>query len=229
MHVHLPKPLHGWRAFTGEVGIIVVGVLIALSAEQFVETMSWRNHVSEARADLRSELETDLAAAQERIQFAPCVARRMDQIDRLIDNPPAHPWKLLPGHIVVPIRVWSSAEWDSALATGAVAHMRRDDRARYAQVYALVAGLRPLLQDEFTTVTELYLLEHGGPLSEASQDRLRADVARIRGYNGLIAVASLEFSRQMGAAGIVLTARDKQELKTEVCIMPLDTLRAARG
>jgi hypothetical protein len=25
MHVHLPKPLHGWRDFVGEVGIIVVG------------------------------------------------------------------------------------------------------------------------------------------------------------------------------------------------------------
>ena len=25
MHVHLPKPLHGWRAFVGEVGIIVHG------------------------------------------------------------------------------------------------------------------------------------------------------------------------------------------------------------
>ena len=29
MHLHLPKPLHGWRAFVGEVGIIVLGVLIA--------------------------------------------------------------------------------------------------------------------------------------------------------------------------------------------------------
>ena len=37
MHFHLPKPLHGWRAFTGEVGIIVIGVLIALGAEQIVE------------------------------------------------------------------------------------------------------------------------------------------------------------------------------------------------
>ena len=37
MHVHLPKPFHGWREFIGEVGIIVIGVLIALSAEQFVE------------------------------------------------------------------------------------------------------------------------------------------------------------------------------------------------
>jgi hypothetical protein len=229
MHVHLPKPLHGWRAFAGEVGIIVVGVLIALSAEQFVETMSWRSRVSEARADLRSELETDLAAAQERIQFAPCVARRMDLIDRMIDNPPAHRWKLLPGHAVVPIRVWSSAEWDSALATGAVAHMRSEDRARYAQIYSLLAGLHPLLQDEFTTVTELYLLEHGGPLSEASQDRLRADVARIRGYNGLIALASSELSRQLAVVGIALTARDEQELKTEVCIMPSDARAGAGG
>jgi uncharacterized membrane protein YraQ (UPF0718 family) len=29
MHFHLPKPLHGWREFKGEVGIIVLGVLIA--------------------------------------------------------------------------------------------------------------------------------------------------------------------------------------------------------
>ena len=32
MHISVPKPLHGWRQFTGEVGIIVIGVLIALAA-----------------------------------------------------------------------------------------------------------------------------------------------------------------------------------------------------
>ena len=41
MHVHLPKPLHGWRAFVGEVGIIVIGVLIALAAEQVAEDWRW--------------------------------------------------------------------------------------------------------------------------------------------------------------------------------------------
>ena len=33
MYVQLPKPLHGWRQFAGEVGIIVLGVLIALGAQ----------------------------------------------------------------------------------------------------------------------------------------------------------------------------------------------------
>jgi hypothetical protein len=54
MHFHLPKPLHGWRAFAGEVGIIVIGVLIALSAEQFAEYLHNRaqvRHGEEALTD----------------------------------------------------------------------------------------------------------------------------------------------------------------------------------
>ena len=42
MHIHLPKPLHGWREFLGEVGIIVIGVLIALGAEQVIEDIRWQ-------------------------------------------------------------------------------------------------------------------------------------------------------------------------------------------
>ena len=34
MRVKLPKPLHGWREFAGEVGVVVLGVLIALAAQQ---------------------------------------------------------------------------------------------------------------------------------------------------------------------------------------------------
>ena len=31
MHVHLPKPLHGWRALVGEVGIIVEVLALVLA------------------------------------------------------------------------------------------------------------------------------------------------------------------------------------------------------
>jgi hypothetical protein len=34
MHIHKPKPLHGIREFLSEIGVIVVGVLIALGLEQ---------------------------------------------------------------------------------------------------------------------------------------------------------------------------------------------------
>ena len=37
MKLSVPKPIHGWREFAGEVGIIVLGVLIALGAQQVAE------------------------------------------------------------------------------------------------------------------------------------------------------------------------------------------------
>jgi len=40
MRVRVPKPLHGWRAFAGEVGVIVLGVLIALGAQQAAEALN---------------------------------------------------------------------------------------------------------------------------------------------------------------------------------------------
>ena len=55
MHIHLPKPLHGWREFVGEVGIIVMGVLIALGAEQVIEAVHHRSQVHDAVAKLRAE------------------------------------------------------------------------------------------------------------------------------------------------------------------------------
>ena len=39
----LPKPLHCWREFAGEVAIIVMGVLIALGAEQVVISFNDRS------------------------------------------------------------------------------------------------------------------------------------------------------------------------------------------
>ena len=48
MHVHYPKPLHGWREFGGEVGVIVLGVLIALGAQQLMSDWQWRNDVRDA-------------------------------------------------------------------------------------------------------------------------------------------------------------------------------------
>ncbi|HTK72654.1 MAG TPA: hypothetical protein VL331_09175 [Croceibacterium sp.] len=55
MHIHLPKPLHGWREFIGEVGIIVIGVLIALAAEQAIEALHHRSQVHDAIAALHAE------------------------------------------------------------------------------------------------------------------------------------------------------------------------------
>ena len=42
MDVHKPKPIHGWRDLVKEIGVIVIGVAIALAGEQGVEWLHWR-------------------------------------------------------------------------------------------------------------------------------------------------------------------------------------------
>src|SRR4051812_42777269 len=90
MHFHLPKPLHGWREFAGEVGVIVIGVLIALSAEQVVETIHWRSEVRTARGELKSEMSYANRVFAYRIAAEPCIARRLDMVDSLVERAARH-------------------------------------------------------------------------------------------------------------------------------------------
>ena len=203
MHVHLPKPLHGWREFLGEVGVIVIGVLLALGADQLVERTTWRKHVAEAKEDLRGELQADLFNAQERVLMESCIDRRLDQLEQIIDRPPAQPWKLLAGH------------------------MRAKERMQYAGVYAFVRTLNELARDEFAVAVEFRMLERGGPLSEVTQDRLRADVARVRGYNHVFALGGTQISTLIRALGVELTPEDREVLADMKCPMPADTLPGA--
>ena len=72
MEIHKPKSVHSWRELFSEIGIIVVGVLIALSAEQVVDTIRWNHKVAEAESAMRSELGRDLAFASGQVAMKDC-------------------------------------------------------------------------------------------------------------------------------------------------------------
>ncbi len=55
MHLHRPKPLHGWRELLLEIGVIVVGIVIAIGLEQAVELF----HHGHQREQLTSALRRD--------------------------------------------------------------------------------------------------------------------------------------------------------------------------
>jgi hypothetical protein len=60
MDIHKPKPWRGVREFGKELGTIVLGVLIALGAEQAVEWLHRGAEVRETREALRDELGLNL-------------------------------------------------------------------------------------------------------------------------------------------------------------------------
>jgi hypothetical protein len=84
MHIPLPKPLHGWRAFVGEVGIIVLGVLIALAFGQLAQSVHDRIAAAQAREAIRAEVRENLWWLEIRENYEPCIDGMINQLGSVL-------------------------------------------------------------------------------------------------------------------------------------------------
>ena len=174
----LPKPLHGWRQFAGEVGVIVLGVLIALGAQQLVEGVNDRAAVGELRNALRAELADDRARWEDMRASDPCTRQRLDALDRWAGAAPAQ------SRLVRPFRLmlWNmhSSSWDIAKASPAAAHIPLGERLTYADLYAAIDNWREYLAEERVNAVELSaLLENADQADSRRQIRFHVAKARI--------------------------------------------------
>ena len=170
MHFHLPKPLHGWREFAGEVGIIVIGVLIALSAEQVVERIHDHEQVGQLRDALRAELADDRARWEHIRAQDHCTEQRLDQLDTWIAGAPANA-RL--SHSPYPVMLWNmhSSAWDLAKTSPAASHIPLKERLVYASLYGAIDNWRQFFNEEYANMDSL-----AGLLATADQPDNRAQV-----------------------------------------------------
>ena len=87
MDIHKPKPWRGWPELAKEIGTIVIGVLIALGAEQSVEWLHWRHEVEAERRSLLAEAQDALDVVLVRQSEQGCVDARLNQVHVLIQRP----------------------------------------------------------------------------------------------------------------------------------------------
>jgi len=183
MHVHLPKPLHGWRAFFGEVAIIVLGVLIALAAEQMVERWRWSREVHETRLAADSELAHDLGVFEHRLGQMDCVGKRLADLDRWLQGwrdgkPPK-----LKGPIGAPpgyglhFNVWD------ATAGEARAHMNLETKLAYAGLYDVLKNFGTGRDREREAWASLSDYDGATDLDRQDLLKIRGLITRIRAFN----------------------------------------------
>jgi hypothetical protein len=181
MEIHKPKPWRGVREFLKEIGTIVIGVLIALAAEQAVEALHWRHVVEQERANLRGESEWNQQTMFARLQIEPCVTRRLAELDELF----ARHRQGKPLNKTAPIgrpAYWTGGNqaWDLALSDQAVAHMSQANKTLYtalAQVYGSYDGTR---LEERVAWRELQVLDHADELAPADWSALRGSLEAVR-------------------------------------------------
>jgi hypothetical protein len=145
MEVHRPKPVHHWREFLREIGIIVLGVLIALGAEQTVEWLHWRYEASQAEDHLRRDSASILFSMLERLEIQKCQDGRLMLIrDRLLAS--GSTWSAMAPFYTSgppagstyahPMRTWPTTSWSNAVASTVATHLPDERLSHYAEIFA---------------------------------------------------------------------------------------------
>jgi hypothetical protein len=217
MEVHLPKPMHGWREFVGEVGIIVLGVLIALGAEQVVETFHQRAELRDAEDAMKSELrDDDLPQAFTRAAIFNCYVGQLDGIKAAVASGDRARFLTL-ARVYKPVyRTWDDEAWKAALASQVLVQAGSKRMIDWSTPYILIALAGQTAKQESDELLQLWAdLSGDGPISAAQQDRLFQVISVLRGYNRQMTVSALIFIDLLDHRGLTLTLEQKRSLLAE--------------
>jgi len=166
MRFKLPKPLHGWREFVGEVGIIVIGVLIALGAGQVVESFHDRQVAEEARENVRAEAALDVGFIQSRLAAQPCIERRLAELSEILGKAGAGSLQPQPTWIARPPTVpFFTARWQAATASGRNSLFPAKEQEQFGMLYQIFGRYNDYQPREQEVWADLRALETWkGPL-----------------------------------------------------------------
>ena len=229
MKLHKLRPRDGWRVFVGEVGVIVLGVLIALIAQQIAENWQWRQTVARTKADLEDQIHAAIANSVERAAVDPCLSQRLSELANRVAASRGE-WKgdpyYLPGevtskeivHYAVP-RVYRTPQrdfpddvWQQAKAGGALSHMTPADIALYADAFANIGALRSSIIPENELQAELSFLAFDGPLGSSERARALSTISQLDTINRQTLNTARLLVDNAKALGGTLSAADEKML-----------------
>lgn len=225
MHFHLPKPLRGWREFAGEVGIIVLGVLIALGAEQLVEKVHQKQEGLQAEQTIRNEIGVNLGRLQSRMGIYPCVRGRIDEIQKLLDDASPDRNFAAPNWIGRP-QYWTflNSRWDAESQAGRAALINPGRLSDYGIMYNRMQNLQNEMDAEQTDWAKLRTLERLPRLDSAAALQLNFTLQDARYRNWRLALVTYQLFGMAKALDIRslpnVTASDRS-----MCL-PITTTRA---
>jgi type II secretory pathway pseudopilin PulG len=205
MHFHLPKPLHGWREFAGEVGIIVVGVLIALGAEQLMELVHDRSKANQARANVRAEAALDVDFLNGRLAYQNCIERRLDELSNILSEAGDGPLKRQPTWISrPPTGPFFTRRWEAATASGRNSLFAEDEQERFGMLYDIFARFNEYQGREQQVWSDLRALENWqGPLGPEARLSFAKDLQQAKYLAWDLSYAGRKAMEVASASGLV--------------------------
>ncbi|HKX92784.1 MAG TPA: hypothetical protein VJM15_10225 [Sphingomicrobium sp.] len=193
------KLFSDWQEFLREFIIIVLGVLTALIAQEWVQSMEWRNKVRAAIANMNQELSNGNGPqAYVRLAVHQCLADRLQATRAAINAGDRAMARRQIDVIDLPLRNYNSHAREAANSSDIAAHIPADTMYEYRIVYALVPEMDDVHRGELEHLAELRSLPaSGGPLSQQEKHTALAAVENLMLDNDRMKRASAFTLRHM--------------------------------
>lgn len=194
MDVHPPHGnIHSWRDFFVHLSIITLGLLIALGLEGLVEWGHNKHLLHRAEANLKSELQQNRTTLENDEKVLDASEKELESYLELLTAFKASHHTTGEKTLHWEWNGLSSAAWDTARNTGAVALMDYAAAQRYADIYgqqSLVDAQAMLyVRDVYRSLAPLQGGRHLSTLQTMEVDTMSANVQQ--------AMADLKFLRDL--------------------------------
>jgi hypothetical protein len=153
-----------------ELGIVTLGVLIALAAQQLVDDIHQRHEVNQLVGALRSELADNRARWEHVRNSDPCTLQRLDALEKWTATAPPNA-KLNRAYRLF---VWNqhTGAWDLAKSSDTMSNIPLQERVTFASLYDAFNNWRQMIVEENENAQAL-----GGLLATADQPENRRQIA----------------------------------------------------
>jgi hypothetical protein len=189
MDIHKAKSVHAWHELLREIGVIVIGVLIALGAQQAVDQLHWANEVRKARISLRHEMDKSDRVFAYRVGAEPCIARRLDALEAVVERTSRHEPVGRLGPVIPDIgNALNDSDWQNHRSSQTLTHFDDDELDLLGLYYLQITNFRTFMGNEADAWGVIKVLQGDparlGPIDIAG---IRVAIQHARFDNGLLA------------------------------------------
>ena len=223
MEVHKPKPIHTWRELASEVGVIIVGIVIALSAEQALLGFELREKVTRAEEQMRFEMaDDDGPEVIQRIALTECVSDAITRIRASVEGgSDRSAVSLAIAQLDIPRRTFENNAYHAAESSGVLSRLSPKHLDQWIYLYATMPVLDRIAEREYFDAATLQAIRSaGGPLSELEQMKVLEAVENLRRENRAIVVQAKQAHEALKTLGIELTQPRMHQMLDEALERP---------
>ena len=173
----------GWREDVREIVIVVIGVFIALVAQQAIDAWDWHQKVETADSAMRDELLADDGPQMvQRLAMHGCIASLLDHIRSAVESGGSRAdIGALIDRYWVDDRTYDHIALDAAQTADVASHLGVDRFTRFATAYSRMGVLEEVNHREAADWAALRAFRRtGGPVTDAEKDRLLAAIEALR-------------------------------------------------